>query len=218
MKKHALILALAVSGAAQAVVYNDAAGDVAVGSFPHLDITSVEVTNTLTDITFKFSLSGDPIATNWGKYNVLMRRVGASALDTSATNNPWIRNYGLSGGSGAFLGSWVDAPNNNVQAWTFDGSSWSQGFVFTNAVDTSSVTLTASLASLGLSVGDQIVFDAVTTGGNSGDTAVDSLTGAAPSAWNELVPLQGVTYNVVPEPGTLAVLGLGLLAARRRRK
>mgnify|MGYP000947195349 CR=1 FL=1 len=217
MKKYALILSFAVSGVASATIYTDATGDIALGSLPHIDITSVEVTNTLSDITFQFNLDGSPIATNWGKYNVVLRRVGASTLDTSATNNAWQREYGLNGGSTGFIGSWVDASPANVETYTFNGSWNLNGPNATNTVTASSVSITVSLANLGLSVGDQIVFDAITTGGGD-DTAVDSLTGVAPTAWNQLVPLDGETYNVVPEPGTLAVLGLGLLAARRRRK
>lgn len=32
------------------------------------------------------------------------------------------------------------------------------------------------------------------------------------------IGIDDVSYTAVPEPGTLAVLGLGLLAARKRRK
>jgi len=213
--------ALAVVAGAQAVLFTDAAGDVAVpgNPFPHMDILSVNVTNTASSITFDIALAGSPIATNWGKYNMVARKVGASPLDTGLQNNPWARNYQLMGGSNAFIGSWVDQPSSNQQNWTFNGS-WNLVNTVSNTVTATNVILTSNLADLGLAVGDQIVFDVVTTGGNGGDTAVDSLTGPVPAGWGDFVSLHGEQYNItaVPEPATMAVLGLGAAALIRRRR
>ena len=216
-----LVAATMVSNAF-AVTYSDPVGDVAVpGSpFPHMDITMAEVTNTATAITFTFTLNGSPIATNWGKYNVLIHKTGASSIDTATNNNPWGRNFGLLVGSTAFIGSWVNQPSNNSQNWTYNGS-WNLGTTTSNTVTSSTVSVTANLSDLGLAVGDTILFDMVTTGSNGGDTAVDSLTGlAVPTDWQQHVDMEGLLYNVnvVPEPGTMAALGLGAMALIRRRR
>jgi hypothetical protein len=241
MKK--IIFGFVVLGAvasANATLFNDssatpdhwsgAAGDFAANR--HLDIVSVDVTNTATDISFKFNLSGDPVATNWGKYLVTMRDTsslpanrdntqGVTANGTGA-NNAWSRNATLVGGSTAHIGSWVDqaSPITNVQAFTYaPASGWTQNAFVSNVVTANSVTLTVSLASLGLSLGKSIVFDAYTTGGGNGDTANDSLTGVGtPAAWNENVNMTGRTYAVVPEPASMAALGMGALALLRRRR
>ncbi len=218
-KFFAVTAVVASVAGAQAVLFIDNAGDVAVpgNPFPHMDILSVDVTSTASTITFDITLAGDPIATNWGKYNAVMRKVGGSPLDTNVVNNPWARNYTLAGGSSAFIGSWVDAPNTNQQNWSYNGS-WNLVSTTNNAVTTSNVILTASLADLGLAAGDQIVFDVATTGGNGGDTAVDSLTGMPPTGWGDNVILEGRQYAVVPEPASMAVLGLGAAALLRRRR
>ena len=82
-----------------ATTYNDATGDGAlVGTGGGiLDISSVEVNNTLTDLIFKINLAGNPVATDWGKYMI--------GLDTTAggdsAGNGWGRpiNRSWSGGT-----------------------------------------------------------------------------------------------------------------------
>lgn len=211
----AAAVALGVVAGANATLYVDNTGDIALGSMPHMDITSVDVTSTATQITFQINLAGDPIATNWGKYNVILHNLAAGTTDTSLENNPWGRNYRLLGGSTGFIGSWADQPANNQQNWSYNGS-WNMNLLSTNAITTSTVTLTANLADLGLGQSDSIIFDVVTTGGGD-DTAVDSLTGVPPTSWGEQVALEGLLYNPVPEPATMAVLGLGAAALLRRR-
>ncbi|MBA4291748.1 hypothetical protein C0431_02150 [bacterium] len=231
MKNSKMLLvasAITIAAASQAVIFTDPTGDVNVpGSpWPHLDITSVEVTNTDTSISFKYTVNGDLVATNWGKHLVVIRRAGAVDNTGYTLPDAWNRRASLSGGGNAFIGSWVDAPSNNQQNWTFDGTTWNQiNTVSNNIQGPNMVTLTASLADLGITLGETITFDVFTTGGggspgNPGDTAVDSLTGASPTAWDQDITLQGLTYNVeaVPEPATMVVLGVAAAAALRRRK
>lgn len=209
-----------VAAASQATIYSDALNDEGLSSGSvgtHMDITSVEVTNTLSTISFKFTVQGDLVATNWGKYNVVLRSNNAANIQNGPENNAWGRNYTLLGGASGFIGSWVDQPTDNQLNYSYNGS-WVQNSQVTNSVSgTNMVTLTANLADLGIAVGDIITFDAVSTGGGD-DTAIDSLTGAKPDSWGQVVDLEGLQYEVVPEPATMALLGIGAAALLRRKK
>ncbi len=204
--------------AAQATVYGDATGDVNVGSFPHIDITSFEITNTLTDITFKFNLDGDPVATNWGKYGVIIR----TPSGTAGAGNGWARPIELTGGASHWIAGWADAgASSEFQLHSYNGTAWGQVFQTGTGLvidgPNKSYSYTLSLASLGLAVGDTFKFDAITTGGGGTDSAVDSLTGNVAN-WGDTANLSGLDYQVVPEPATMTLLGLGALAALKRRK
>lgn len=220
-----LLLATAIitASASQATIYLDPAGDEghssgSVGA--HMDITSIEITNTSTDITFKFTLTGDPITTNWGKYCIVGRNLSNGNLDTAANNNPWGRNVELFGGSNVFVGNWVDS-GGGVLGYSFNGS-WNQnGGQGSPIVTSNSVSYTLALADLGLAIGDIMIFDGFTTGSNA-DPAIDSLTGQQTATWGDHSQLEGLTYLVtdpVPEPATMTVIaGAAALAALRRRK
>ncbi len=221
--------AIAFMSASQsgADLYGDAVGDLGagVGSFPHIDIVSVVVANNATDLTLTINLDGDPIATNWGKYLVGIDSVAGG--DTAG--NGWARPLSMSSGMDYFIGSWVDSGNGaEVYSWT--GAAWvlSDGAYAADSTDilnpvttSSSVTLTTSLASLGLGMGDSFVFDVWTSGGGGSDSAVDALSDPNPSIdnWGESYDsTSSLTYTVIPEPATMgliSIFGLGLLAGRR---
>jgi hypothetical protein len=223
MKIHNLALsaiALGMVSVANATIYTDAAGD-QWSPNPHMDISQFEITNTATDITFKFSLSGSPLGgANWGKYLVSLRSNTASGnnVDTSTTNNAWGRNATLVGGASAYIGSWADGnPSQAVPSLYSNG--WNQSAAgSTSNITATDITYTVSLASLGLAVGNTFVFDAFTSGGGVGDTANDSLTGGTPTSWTENVQMNGRSYTVVPEPATMSALALGAVALLRRRR
>src|SRR6476659_232043 len=91
---------------AKASTYGDTAGDI----FPPdtiLDITSVEVNNTATLLTFKINLVGNPVATDWGKY---MIGIDSTAGGDTAGNG-WGRPISMSSGMDFWLGSWADSGN-----------------------------------------------------------------------------------------------------------
>jgi hypothetical protein len=223
----ALSLTLTATLQAQPTIYNDPAGDEAFAPLPHIDITSVEVSNDSTDIMFKINLNGDPIATDWGKYLVAIDSVPGG----DPVGNGWGRPISMPSGMDYFIGSWVDW-DDGAEVYSWNGASWDLDLATYNAPPddmpfpaktTSSVTLKTSLASLGLSYGDPILFDVWTTGGGGTDSAIDALSdpGTTIADWaGPYVSGNPLAYTVaVPEPATIALGGLGLAAllVMRRR-
>ncbi|MFQ5492413.1 MAG: PEP-CTERM sorting domain-containing protein [Phycisphaerae bacterium] len=210
---------------AKATTYNDATGDLHDGTgggadftgFPHLDIASVDVTNDLSNITFAVTLVGDIQATNWGKYMVMID----SAPGGDAAGNGWARPISMSSGSEGWLGSWVDG-GGAFQDWTYDGALWNMGAQSgLDSITQFTATMTTSLASLNLAVGDSILFDVYSSGGGGGDSAIDALSMATPSVIDWAGPFDTTAplkYNITPEPASLALVGLGGLALIRRRR
>ena len=215
-----LLLFTYAGGATAGVLYSDATGDVAVpGSpFPHLDIASVDVSNTATDLVFTINLNGDPVATDWGKYMV--------GIDSTAGGDPvgngWGRPIGMSSGMDFWLGSWVDG-GNGLELRNWNGGSWDLQAASYNAdsatrhanegIQLSYIDGSARLPGLG-SRQHYFQFDVYTSGGGGGDGAVDALGNPTPSiadwgdGYNSGSNFQ--TYVVVPEPGTLTLLALSV--------
>ncbi len=219
-----LLLATAIitASASQAVIFGDPAGDEghssgSVGA--HMDIISLEVTNDASNITFTFTVTGDPIANNWGKYCIIGRNTNNAFTDTATNNNPWGRDVEFLGGSNLWIGNWVDS-GGGVQAYSYNGA-WNQnGGTGVPVVTNNSVSYTVALADIGVALGDVLIIDGLTTGSNN-DPAIDSLTGMQTSSWDDHSELEGVLYTVeaVPEPATMTVLaGAAAIAALRRRK
>lgn len=228
LKAFFVVAALAVGPPALGATFFDTVGDVVVpGSpFPHLDISSVAVSNTATDLVVTINLAGDPVATDWGKYMV--------GIDSTAGGDPagngWGRPIGMSSGMDFWLGSWVDS-GNGMELRNWDGIAWNLQAASYNAnlatptKTASSVTLTVPLSYMGLGVGSTILFDLYSSGGGGGDSAVDALGNPAPSITDWGNPYNSgsniLTYTVVPEPASIALVGLAGLAgvgAMRRRK
>ncbi len=227
--------------------YTDAAGDIDPGianAGGTLDILGMEVTNNATDITFKLTVNGNVSTTDWGKF-----MVGISTGSTASTNtgNGWGRPIQLNspvGGMDYWVGSWVDGVGpGGAQLWGYSGA-WSElgsttatnlpgSFSFVSGAN-STITYTLTLASLGLAINDTFYFDAYSSGGGGGDSAVDalanpnvSITGWGGPYTSSTVGSGGTglnSYQVVPEPSTYALLALsgaglfGYIARRRARK
>jgi len=239
------IVAAAVAGlavtAAQADVFGDNSGGTASGGdlheffngqgFSHLDIVQVEVTNDNQFIYFDITLNADIDATNWGKYIIGMD-TGANAGDNSTDPGSWNRNVDWGRGITDFVGSWADdggsGAGGELRSW--DGSAWG----LTDATYLGGGLITASdaghaagvqhiaidFAALGLSIGDTLDFDVFATGGGA-DPGVDHLSRSDFSTddWaNQSVAGDFLQYTLVPAPSTVALLGLGGLAAARRRR
>lgn len=230
----AMIGALAAVVPAMATIYSDALNDVnapmTTYGNPNVDLASLEITNTATQISFKFTTnSPDIITPNWIKLNVIMRS-GAGPYDTAATGNGWGRPYNMTGGANKFIGGWVDS-GGGFEARTYNGTDWSTGLGATYnstpgmslVIAGPSVTYTVNLATLGLAAGDTINFDAITSGGGNNDGAWDALSQGTPTIsapGDAFTVLGNLTYTVtpVPEPATMAALALGVAAMVRRRK
>lgn len=221
---------LASVTAAQAATMIDTVGDVAVGVFPHLDISSVEVSNTATILSFKINLDGDPVTTDWGKYLVGISTV----VGGDTASNGWNRPISMSDGMEHWIGSWVDGGNgaelyDYTGAWVLNSATYAANPAnIAISKDAGSVSLSLDLAALGLSVNDTILFDVYTTGGGGSDGAVDSLAaaGASIANWGDSFntdPNSGGTnpalsYTVIPETSAALLGTIGLFGLLRRRR
>ena len=196
-------------------LFQDTQNDLFDNGLGNLDITSVWVENTATDITFSVTTREFQ---SWTKYMIFLETTIGGGTGTNA----WSRPIDLSGAQiDYFVGSWVDAPSNNSQfvANNFLGWDWTSATTFSNVQSGNTVSWTLSLASMNLFVGSVISFDVATTGGGN-DPGVDHLSRnvLATTGWgNPSVAGAFLTYTVVPGPGAFALLGLAGLVSRRRR-
>jgi hypothetical protein len=188
---------------AQTQNYPDTTGEVAVGSFPHLDITSVDVTVNLPNITFQINLAGSPLdspnGTNWGKYLIGIH----SSPGGAATGNGWGRPINFSPGMTHWIGNWADAGGDTAGggAFSYTSNSWNGSSTPTVTKTASSIIVTDTVTNLGLDPGETFSFDVYTSGGGGGDSAVDALSAAAASipAWSG-----PYTTNIVGSPTNAA--------------
>jgi hypothetical protein len=213
------LAALALSSAPlQSAIYNDSVGDVFTGAGGGiLDIVSVEVNNDLTDIFFTINLNG-PIANpnDWGNYMV---GIDSAAGGDSSTpvGNPWNRPIAMSGGMNYWFGSWVDGGGGR-QLWEYDGG-WSMINSAGVTLGAQSLTFSATLADLGLSIGSTFNFDVYASGSSGDPGAIDSLANPNQTVgdWGDpYVSSMVVQYTVIPEPTTAVLLGFGALLVVRR--
>ncbi len=196
-------------------LYQDASNDLFDNGLGNLDITSVNVSNTATDITF--SVTTRDFA-SWTKYMIFLETTQSGGTGTNA----WSRPVDLSGAQiDYFVGSWVDASTANSQlvANNYLGWDWGNAQVFSNVQSGNTVSWTMSLASMNLSLGSVISFDVATSGGGN-DPGIDHLSrnDIATTGWGSpSVAGAFLSYTVVPAPGAIALLGFAGLLSRRRR-
>jgi hypothetical protein len=223
--------------------YSDPAGDIDPGianAGGTADILGMEVTHTPTDLNFKLTVNGNVATTDWAKF---MIGIASTKTAGTVTGNGWGRPINMQvTGTGApgmdyWIGSWVDG-GGGAQLWSYTGGSWTGpsalgSYSFVPGA-TSDIFYTVSLASLGLTAGDTFYFDAYSSGGGGGDSAVDSLANPNVSitSWGQTYTSQTLAsgglglnaYTVaVPEPSTMAMVGVagaavaGRLMRRRSR-
>jgi hypothetical protein len=216
-----LVVSALAAPSAFSATYLDSTGETIFGGI--LDITSVEVNNTATALSFKINLAGSPVATDWGKYLI--------GIDSTAGGDPagngWGKPIGMSSGMDYFVGSWVDSGNgaeirNWTGAWNLQSATWSANPDNVGTIkDASSVTLSFNFAGLGLAPGSTFAFDIYASGGG-GDGAIDALGNPAQTIagwadyYNSGANVLTYTIPAVPEPTLGAFLSLGGLLLLRR--
>jgi hypothetical protein len=144
------------------------------------------------------------------------------------TGDGWARPVGMSSGMDYWVGSWADS-GNGAEIWKYTGSWANQDATYganpdglSFSKDNSSITLDFKFAGLGLAVGNTISFDVYTSGGGSGDSAIDALANPNQTVanWGDYYNsgnlVDSYTLTQVPEPGACTILGLGALVMIRR--
>ena len=230
----ALLTGLALQAdATPGVTYNDAINDIAPGLATGngtLDLVKMEVSNTATDVVFQLTVNGNIGSTDWGKFMIGI--ANNKGYGTSSSDG-WGRPITMSanGGMTNWIGSWVDggggAENrSNQTSWGLTGATYNGNFggFSLSAGAQSTITYTVSIASLGMSIGDTFSFDAYSSGGGDGDSAVDALANpnVAITSWGQAYDSgasnsYSYTLGAIPAPGAIALIGVAGLLGRRRR-
>ena len=231
---------IGINSAFAAQTYTDAIGESISSADGTIDFVGAEVSNTATDLVISLKVNGDVGTTAWGKF---MIGIATTKTDGTTSGNGWNRPINLSAPSGKgmdfWTGAWVDnGGGSELYKYTYSGTpltgSWSKMIgdnqsnqqIGTYATGKSLLTYTYSLATLGVTVGDTIYFDAYSSGGNPWDGAIDALANSARSIsdWGNSYTSSGSnlnSYTVIPEPSTGVLMGLGvagLLVVRRIRQ
>lgn len=227
MKLFSFVCAFLVAASVQAsMIYNDSLSEVFASGNGTMDIVSMEVAHTATDLIFTLSVNGNITTTDWGNFMVGIANMKDAG---STTGNGWARPINLDAGSGFgmthWLGAWVNTGGGS-QLWTYSpgagggtGGNWSgpaalSAYSFVGGT-TSLVTMTVSRASLGLTGNDTFYFDAYSSGSGN-DSAVDASSNPNQSISDWPGPYTssgttGLSVYTIPEPSTAALLGLGAL-------
>jgi hypothetical protein len=226
-------VALQAHAAPGVTTFNDAINDIdpsiTTGNGT-LDLVKMEVSNTATDVVFQLTVNGNIGSTDWGKFMIGI--ANNKGYGTSSSDG-WGRPITMSanGGMTNWIGSWVDggggAENrSNQTSWGLTGATYNGNFggFSLSAGAQSTITYTVSIASLGMSIGDTFSFDAYSSGGGGGDSAVDALANpnVAITSWGQAYDSGAsnsfsYTLGAIPAPGAIALIGVAGLMGRRRR-
>jgi hypothetical protein len=194
--------------------------------FGHLDLAAVDVSNhVLQSMHMDILVNGDIAATNWGKFNIYF-----DTQPGGRTDNAWGRSITAGQEADWFIGGWADGGGGaelyqaTPGGWTLVNATYNPGSVMevhlTNAA-AGVWSLHLDWTMFGLTPGQEIGLDVVTTAGGTADPGVDHLSLDTIATPNWSTPSVGGMfehYHVEPAPGSIAVLGIaGMLAGRRRR-
>ncbi|HOW97003.1 MAG TPA: PEP-CTERM sorting domain-containing protein [Kiritimatiellia bacterium] len=228
MKKVLFLASLVAAASVQAsIIVNDSLSEVFVSANGTMDIVSMEVSHTASDLIFTLAVNGDVTNPDWGNFMIGIANMKDAG---STTGNGWNRPINLDAGSGYgmthWLGSWVNS-GGGAQLWTYSvgagggtGGNWSgpaalAAYSFVSG-PTSTVTMTVTRSSLGLTGNDTFYFDAYSSGGGGTDSAVDALSNPNQtiSDWPNPYTSSGTTglsTYTIPEPSTAMLMGVGAL-------
>ena len=226
-------VALQAHAAPGVTTFNDAINDIDPGistGSGTLDLVKMEVSNTDSDVMFRLTVNGNIGSTDWGKFMIGI--ANNKGYGTSSSDG-WGRPITMSanGGMTNWIGSWVDggggAENrSNQTSWGLTGATYNGNFggFSLSAGAQSTITFTVAIASLGMSIGDTFSFDAYSSAGGNGDSAVDALANPnyAISSWGQAYDSgasnsYSYTLGAIPAPGAIALIGVAGLLGRRRR-
>jgi hypothetical protein len=200
-------------------------------------VSSVMVNNTASTISFTLNTTGPQASYIF--YAIELQIIGQSSSGYTGFANPFGTFMGISTGENALIdtfGTGATAYTANNAGFTSSGSVLS----YVGGTGTQSTTITTSLSSLGLSVGQSFYLDVISgftsnPSGQSADGALDSVTGYPAESDNSFNPFAGgganfydsanagasgstfgtaateYTIAAVPEPTTSALMGLGAL-------
>jgi hypothetical protein len=196
-------------------------------------ISSVVVNNNASTISFTINSSENQASYIF--YAIELQIIGQASSGYTGFVNPFGPAIGISSGENAVL----DTYGTGATPYTYSGGSWVAGSSVSytaGGTGTTSSSITVPLSSLGLAGGNSFYFDVVSTYTSQSDGgpqaaygALDS-TGYPAEANNSYVPYDGNTYYdsatdatstfgtgaslytvAVPEPGTWALMGLGMV-------
>jgi hypothetical protein len=206
------------SAQAQLTTISDSTGDINAGISTGggtLDIVKMEVGDTASDVVLKLTVNGNISSTDWGNFMIGIANQKAAG---TTTGNGWNRpinlnagvTNGVTNGMTHWIGSWVGGGGGN-QLWThtsgtsFSGPATLAGYSLSPGAQ-SVITYTVSKASLGVVNGDTIKFDAYSSGGGGGDSAVDALANPSTSitSWGQTYTSSGANLASYTLANTLA--------------
>ena len=188
-------------GAAPGVIASDPPDD--TYGMGNLDLVQLEALIHGPNLVLNLTINGDIGAADWGKYLVAIDTDGAMGTGGMSefpdadppTNdaNPWVRNIAITDPNHEaefFIGSWVDGGGGGgMQLWQFTGVGAPQWMELAgdhtmsmSAGPVSTLTYTIPLATLAVAEGGEIYLEAFSTGGNSFDTANDTVNDP-PNDW-----------------------------------
>ena len=206
------ILALAVVPV-NADIYTDATGDFTGNTF--MDITSVNVTHDASNLYFTINVAGpDLTANNWVNFLIGISTAPGGGANFNASGGWGLDLQMSTDGMDYLVGGYPYWGTGGIYSW--NGSTWVSGSGPWSSETTTSATITVPLSSVGSP--STIKFDVWAN--STGNNVLDALSDTTSRSWNNdpfNTGANALTY-VVPEPGSLALLGLaGLLAALRRK-
>jgi len=127
--------------------YTDSQNDLFDNGLGNLDIASVTLADDGVNLTISVTTRDFQ---SWTKYMMYF-----DTASGGTNSNGWSRPVNLTSDIEHYIGSWVDAPSDNAQFWSWGGS-WNQTGTLTNSVSGTTVSWTMSLASRATAVPDPI--------------------------------------------------------------